>query len=51
MSKVRWIGVVAAMLLSVGLDFASATFSVMSDAIIIGAAIYLLWPAMKEDIK
>lgn len=48
--KLRWIAAGAVMLLSVGMDFVSATMSIMADAVLMGAAVVLLWPAIKEDL-
>ena len=48
--KLRWIAAGAVMLLSVGMDFVSATMSIMADAVLMGAAVVLLWPAIKESL-
>jgi hypothetical protein len=48
--KLRWIAAGAVMLLSVGMDFVSATMSIMADAVLMGAAVVLLWPVIKEDL-
>lgn len=48
--KLRWIAAGAVMLLSVGMDFVSATMSIMADAVLMGAAVVLLWPAIKEGL-
>ena len=48
--KLRWIAAGAVMLLSVGMDFVSATMSIMADAMLMGAAVVLLWPAIKEGL-
>lgn len=48
--KLRWIAAGAVMLLSVGMDFVSATMSIMADAVLMGAAVVLLWPAIKKDL-
>ena len=48
--KLRWIAVGAVMLLSVGMDFVSATMSIMADAVLMGAAVVLLWPVIKKDL-
>lgn len=49
MSQLRWMLLIFVMLLSVGLDFVSSTLSVISDAVLIGAAIAILWPAWKNN--
>lgn len=49
MSQLRWMVVIAVLLLSVGLDFVSTTLSVVADAALIGIAIYLLWPVFWND--
>lgn len=48
--KLRWIAAGAVILLSVGMDFVSATMSIMADAVLMGAAVVLLWPVIKEDL-
>lgn len=48
--KLRWIAAGAVMLLSVGMDFVSATMSIMADAVLMGAAVLLLGPAIKKDL-
>ena len=48
--KLRWIAAGAVMLLSVGMDFVSATMSIMADAVLMGAAVVLLWPVIKKDL-
>ena len=49
--KARLMAVVALLLLSVFVDSAIYFISFCSDAVIVGAAIFLLWPVVNKDEK
>lgn len=49
--KMRLMAVVALLLLSVFVDSAIYFISFCSDAVIVGAAIFLLWPVVNKDEK
>lgn len=48
MSKWRWAVAGAFLLLSIGVDFSSHLLSVASDALLIGVALFVLWPIIKK---
>lgn len=51
MSKARWWVVGCLLLASVIVDFKFMLASVLTDALLIGLAVYFVWPAVKEDKK
>lgn len=50
---IRWRYVVVAALLglAIGVDFTSKFLSVVSDGVLIGLAIYIIWPIIKPSKK
>lgn len=48
MSKWRWAVAGAFLLLAIGVDFSSHLLSVASDALLIGVALFVLWPLMSQ---
>jgi hypothetical protein len=51
MPNIRWIAVIAFLLLSVGVDFSSKLISIAADGLIIGAALMIAWPMIKNQNK
>ena len=48
-NKAKLIAAIVFLLLTVGVDFVSSIFSIIADAVLIGLALLLLWPAIKKE--
>lgn len=48
MSQGRWLAAGAFLLLSVGVDFSSRLLSMAADGMLIGSAIFIVWPLIKR---
>lgn len=49
--KVKLIVAGLLLLLVIGVDFVSSVMSIAADAIFVGGAILLLWPAIRDKFK